>query len=386
MITILNNMIITKQENQNESENILIEMQLVLGWKNNTLKHYRIALNSYTSFQQMNINELLLEADTEEEIINKASKRTIKKRLMSYRIHLQQAGKSANTIKQYLNRISKIYKYHDIDVPSLPPIKKDVIETFEDIPTKEDIKKAILHSRTKMKAIISFIASTGLRRIDVANLTIKDFIEATKEYHNANDIISCMQELNIRIKHQELIIPTWHIKSKKTEVNHITFSSHESTIYILQMLQEVLMKRGITSTDRLFFIKESTITINFQNLNDRLGMGWKKNRRFFHPHSLRKYFATTLNNNDVDDISTEFLLGHQLSSVQSSYYFADPLKLKNKYIHILEYVTFSLELSFIDVTSNEKRELEHLRLFKKESEKRILQLEEMVNLIQNSIK
>lgn len=379
-------MITTEQELIQSNEDILQEMQLVLGWKHSTYIQYYTALKDYTSFQRMNITDLLNEADTEEEIINKLSKRSIKTRLIKYRIHLQQQGKAANTIKQYMNRICKIYKYYDIEVPTLPPVKQDVYETFEDIPDKEIIKKCILHSRTKMKAIITFIASSGLRRSDVANITIKDFIDATEEYHNALNIIDCMQQLNERIKKQELIIPTWSIKSIKTGIKHITFNSPECTVYILQMLTEQLMKKGISNDDYLFGISSPTITINFHNLNDRLNLGWKKNRRYFHPHSLRKYFATTLNNNDVDYITTEFLVGHKLSGVNSSYYFADPNKLKNKYMRVMQHFNFTMELTYIDVTGNEKRELEYLRDYKQESEQRILQLEEMVNLIQNSIK
>jgi len=379
-------MITTKQETTQSNEDILLEMQLVLGWTQNTYIQYYTALKDYTNFQRMNITDLLDEADTEEEIINKLSKRSIKKRLIKYRIHLQQQGKAANTIKQYMNRICKIYRYNDIEIPTLPPVKQDVYETFEDVPTNDLIKKCILHSRTKMKAIITFIASSGLRRSDVANITMKDFINATREYHNTDDIIPCMQELNARIKKQELIIPTWNIKSIKTGIKHITFNSPECTIYILQMLTEQLLKKGISNNDYLFGIGAAAITVNFRNLNDRLNIGWKENRRYFHPHSLRKYFATTLHNNDVDYLTTEFLLGHKLSAVDSSYYFADPNKLKNKYMRVMQHFNFSMKLTYIDVTSNEKRELEYLRDYKQESEQRILQLEEMVNLIQNSIK
>ena len=379
-------MITTKQKTKNENKEILDEMQLIFSWNENTYKQYKFSLNHYSNFQQMNITDLLQEAEIEEEIINKLSKRTIKKRLIQYRLYLQRQGKSANTIKHYTSRILKVYRYFDIEVPALPPIKADVSETFNDIPTKEEIKSAILHSRTKMKAIISFIASTGLRRSDVSNLTVNDFINATKEYHTSIDIINCMQQLTIKIKKQELIIPTWDITSIKTGTRHITFSSHESTIYILQFLRERLMKKGIIENEKLFDVGEQTITTNFRNLNDRLNFGWKTNRRKFHPHSLRKFFATTLTNNDVDYLATEFLVGHKLSSVTSSYYFADPMKLKNKYIRVMHHLTFTIELTFIDVTSNEKKELHQLRRYKAESAQRILQLEEMVNLIQNSIK
>ena len=39
-----------------------------------------------------------------------------------------------------------------------------------------------------MKAIILFISSSGCARQETLNITIQDFIEATHEYHNSNDI------------------------------------------------------------------------------------------------------------------------------------------------------------------------------------------------------
>ena len=364
---------ITKQEN------ILKEMKMLYNWTDGTYKTYTSALTSYTEYHHMNMQELINEAEIEEETINKTSKRTIKKRLINYRLHLQEEKQfSKNTIKMYLAMIKKIYRHHDIQIPTLPPIKVINKETFEDIPTTEEIQNAILHSRTKMKALITFIASTGLRRSDVANLTINDFIVATMNYHDdTDDIISIIEQLSKK----KLIIPTWNITDIKTSITHISFSSHESSLYIVQMLRERVMQETLTPEDKLFGIKADTISKNFRSLNTKLGMGWKEHRRHFHPHALRKFFATTLTSNDMDFLSTEFLLGHSLSSVKSSYYFANPEKLLNKYVRVVDKLTFTMEVSIVDVTSREKRELQELRQFKHDSDERIRKLEELVNLI-----
>ena len=110
-------------------------------------------------------------------------------------------------------------------------------------------------------------------------------------------------------------------------------------------------------------------------------MGWKTTRRHFHPHALRKFFATTLTSNDVDFLSTEFLLGHTLTNVQSSYYFANPERLRNKYVHIMDKLTFTMHFEIVDVDSREKRELEELRRYRVESNERIRKLEEMINIL-----
>lgn len=363
------------------NEQILNEMKMIYSWTDGTLKTYRTALKDYTEYHQMTIQELILEAENDEETINKLSKRKLKQRLLQYRLYIQEEKNfSENTVRMYLAIICKIYKYHDISIPYIPGVKVVQTETFKDIPTYEEIQKAILHSRTKMKAIISFIASTGLRRSDVANLTIEDFIVATMDYHNdPNDLLEFINQLSKK----DFIIPTWNVVDIKTGINHISFSSHESSVYILQMLQERLMKEDLGYGDKLFGVKPDSISKNFRNLNTKLGMGWKKHRRHFHPHALRKYFATTLTANDMDLLSSEFLLGHTLKGSQRSYYFANPEKLFNKYVRIVDNLTFTMNVSVVDVTSREKRELNELRAFKKESDERIRKLEELINLIPN---
>ena len=373
-------MITNSKEKQNK---ILDEMELVYTWSKGTKTNYTIALNSYTTFHHASFNELIREAENDEENNIKRSKRRIKQRLIQYRLHLQKEDYKPNTIKMYMAMIQKMYKYNDIDIPPLPPIRVTQTETFEDIPTHQEITKAITNSRTKNKALITFIASTGLRRSDVAKLTIQNFIDATVTYHENkyNDLIT----LVLYLEKQEPLVPTWNITDKKTGINHLSFSSHESSMYILVMLKERILLENACSNDLLFNIKPDSISKNFRNLNTKLGMGWKETRRHFHPHALRKYFATTLTSHDVDYLSTQFLLGHSIGSVDRSYYFANPERLRNKYIRVMEHLTFTMRLTVVDVNSREKRELRELRQYKEESNQRINQLEEMVNFLSHEL-
>lgn len=359
----------------------LDEMKMIYNWRNGTRTTYGVALKDYITYQNTSFKELIQEAEKEEETIRKTSKRTIKNRLLRYRLHMQEKGKSQNTIKMYLAMITKVYRYLDIEIPRLPPIRVTTTETYNDIPTSTEISTAILHARTKNKALISFIASSGLRRSDVASLTIQDFLDATREYHNTNNIFEAIPIL----KQEPIVVPTWNITGVKTNINHITFSSHESSIYILQMLSENILKTYNSNDDLLFNMKPDSISKNFRALNEKLEMGWKQTRRHFHPHALRKYFATTLTSNDVDYLSTQFMLGHSLSQVDSSYYFANPERLKHKYLRVMDSLTFTMKVEYIDVNSREKRELAELRQYKAESNQRINQLEEMVNFLSKEI-
>lgn len=361
-------------------EETLDEMKLILEWSNSTYTLYKIAVQSYSDYHKQPFESLIKEAEKEETSINKVNKRNIKKRLIQYRLYLQKTA-SQNTVKTYVSKIIKIYKYLDIETPDMPPFKIQNKETFEDIPKKSDIKKAILNSRLKMKAIISFIASSGLRVSDVSNLTINDFLQATNDYHdNNNNLFEILQQLT----NNEFIIPTWRIQSKKTKINHITFSSDESTRLIIDMLKDLLMKKEVTLNDKLFRVQSQTITHNFNTVNKNLNYGWKETRRFFHPHSLRKYFATTLISNDISYLDAQFLLGHSLSKVDSSYYYANAEKLKNKYIFVVKHLTFMQDIDYIKLSDADKKELEELKQFKLESMQKINQLEEMINFLSNT--
>lgn len=339
----------------------LTEMKLVHNWTDNTYKQYQIALESYTTFHQQSFTELLTEAETDEETINKTGKRRIKTRLLQYQIHLQEDKQfKPNSTKAYLSKICKIYKYHDIDLPDLPRIRCPIMENYTDIPTHKQIQKAIFTSRPKMKAIITFIASSGLRRGDTANLTIQDFINATEKYHN-NNFNTLDELLEMLDTEKNVIVPTWNITSQKTGIQHITFSSNESTYYIVEYLKDRLTMEKVTPEDTIFGVQPNTITHNFKKINNRLGYGMKDGRVFFHPHALRKYFSTTLTNHDVDYLATEFLLSHQLRGSSRAYYFANPERLKNKYMRVMDHLNFTMNVNYCDINSREKEELIMIR-------------------------
>ena len=52
----------------------------------------------------------------------------------------------------------------------------------------EIIKDAINITNPIMQAIILFISSSGCARQETLNITIQDFIDATREYHDSDDI------------------------------------------------------------------------------------------------------------------------------------------------------------------------------------------------------
>ncbi|MDR3290528.1 MAG: hypothetical protein LBT10_00105 [Methanobrevibacter sp.] len=69
----------------------------------------------------------------------------------------------------------------------------------------------------------------------------------------------------------------------------------------------------------------------------QIGWGKVNNFSFFHPHALRKFHATTIENKSLADA----LQGRKRDSVTESYYKTDPKRLKEKYLGVLPLLTVS---------------------------------------------
>lgn len=185
------------------------------------------------------------------------------------------------------------------------------------------------------KALISFIATTGIRAGDVRDFTIQNFLEATSPYHKGD----IMELLN---KNPLNIVPFWDIIPKKTKKQGnlcITFNSAESTYYIFKYLKERnSLGHSLALDTPLFhtfrspnFFSNNTIQRIFQRLNNELNLGRDKNRNYgkFRAHNLRKLFSTTCrrnmhkininldNYNQLDTISV--FMGHTPPNTKNSY-------------------------------------------------------------------
>ena len=367
--------------------NILQEMKILQGWSEHTYKQYTRNIKAYSDFHNTTFEELLQEAEEDEEKISKVQKRRIKQRLTSYILYLHEEGKSNNTINTYLANVKQVYLHQDIEIPRLPSITKQEKESYTDLLTKQEITRAIENSNTKMKAIITTLASTGLRISDLVQITVHEFLIATKMYHNYEE-----EDLSDKVvfpilkglQKKDNIIPMFKIKSVKTNIEHFTFCSPEATYFIIQMLLERYMKKGVCLDENIFDLKSKSVTANFERLSDKLQMKWKTRRRRFHPHALRKWFATTLQNNDVDFLAVEFLLGHTLKSVTSSYYFANPEKIRLKYERVVDELCFVTRVHHVDLVGAEHRELQELKRENRLIRDKLYEVEELLSALRGS--
>ena len=325
-----------------KDEEILNEFIKVRNLNNRTVYGYKNAIKLYTTFNDMSLVQLLKEAEDDEENGIRWKNRKLKQRLMNFRLFLQE-NYLISTVKVHFQRILTIYMHFEIEIHKLPPMNiKNTNKLrpimFEDLPTKEIIKDAVNITNPIMKAIILFISSSGCARQETLNITIQDFIDATREYHNSNDIYEI---ITILIKRND-VIPTFKLKRQKTNKFYFTFCSPEAVRYILDYL--IISKRKLKNGDKLFKTNLDYLNDYFKEINESLNLGKVGKYNRFRSHMLRKFHASALYNHDnglsLEEIDA--LQGRGKDNTHSAYFMEDPTKLKKKYVKILDAILINI--------------------------------------------
>ena len=297
---------------------------------------YNNAIKLYTNFNNMSLSELLKEAEKDEEKGIRWKNRKIKMRLLNFRVFLQN-NYLISTAKVHFQRILTIYRHFEIEIHNLPQINlknanklKPIM--FEDLPTKEIIKDAINITNPIMQAIILFISSSGCARQETLNITIQDFIDATREYHDSDDIYEI---ITILIKRDD-IVPTFKLKRQKTNKFYYTFCSPEAVTYILYYL--IISKRKLKNEDKLFKTNLDYLNNYFNEINESLNLGKVRKYNRFRSHMLRKFHASILYNheNGLSLEEIDALQGRGKNNTHASYFMENPKNLKEKYINSLK--------------------------------------------------
>lgn len=317
-------------------------------------------MTHYSEFQQLSIHELLNEADFEEEQGIRWKKRTLKTRLIKYMNHLRETM-TINSAKTYLKLVKSFYNHHEIEIYKLPALnKKNAIVnqpvTYTDLPDKEIIRKAVEISKPVMKALILFLSSSGISKVDALTLTINDFIEATSDYHKKSDLYQNLAHL-WKISNDVDIIPTFRRRRQKTNKYFITFCSHEATMEILNYLAIRSTRENLTLQSKLFKIENHYYTLKFEEINDTLDLGKVGAYNRFRGHMLRKFHASALSKSGMDKTLINVLQGKSNGQVDDVYFFEDEQKLRNEYINHLPSLLIFTEVKEVTVYSEEYIEL-----------------------------
>ena len=323
-----------------------------------TKKAYMTAVLVYTQFHNCPFYQLIEEAENEQEQNINWKHSKLRKRLLDFRNHLLQNGYVANTVKSYTNRIRTIYEEgFEIDIGKLPKLNQKNIAkptpiSFNDLPDKELIKQILKMVNPLMRAIILFMTSSGCAKRETLNLTIQDFINSTKDYHNSNDIYEVLRLLNGR----DDVIPSWKLKRQKTNKYYTTFSSPESTTEIIHYL--LSEERDFKPEDPLFKINASHLNNTFTKINNTLNLGKAGTYNRFRSHMLRKFHASQLYNDGLSMDEVDELQGRGKDQTRTSYFLEDPLRLREKYIEHLNAVTINLDVNNLDLKSPEFVQME----------------------------
>lgn len=341
---------------------------------------YQHALNKYVEFNNMSLAELIEEADCEEEQGIRWKRRTLKHRLIDFRNYLIDYGYAKETINTMMKRVTTLYHHHEIEIHHLPRV--NISSTVEiRLPTLEELQLAIESSEPIMKALTLFITSSGLSKVDVLKLTVRDFIKATSDYHNTNDIMEIMAILNGR----DDVIPTFSLTRTKTNKFFHTFCTPEATTAILNYLYS--RKDKLTHDSPLFKVSYYWLSEKYEALNESLNLGVTKGNNYsiLRCHTLRKYHATTLRNHGLSIDIINSLQGKAKNKVDAVYFVDSPEMLKREYVEHMEALFISPECRVrteLDVTKEKNTQLAsenvELKKEKEETKRRIDNLEKIV--------
>lgn len=336
------------------------------GLRERTIKRYKRQLESYCVFMNKTPSELIQEAENEEDQGLRMRNRSIKLNLLEFKQHLEQQNYSSHTIVNTITIVRSFYTEFDIELPRIHLKQKHKTETIEDIPNKDDIRKALNFANIKYRAIILTMSSSGFGSAEVRSIKYHDFLNSLTEYielpKNTYVPVDELVEIIEKIPEDTVIIPCWKLMRIKTEAPLITFSTPESVTAILEYIK---IDPPLTLESPLFRsnkVKDKEISDGglikyFHKLNELCGFGKSHLQGKFISHSVgRKWFATTLNDVGIPQLTIDFFLAHSLGPVTSAYIKPNIKTLKEHYIKCIPALSMR-ETEVHDITTEDKQRM-----------------------------
>lgn len=338
---IKNNMIESKFKKYLSSNdlNLLDTFQSERGLNQKTMYGYYSAMGLYVKYCNMHLQELLNEADNEEEAGVQWKKSKLKQKLLGFRSYLLE-NYLYGTVKVHFGRIKTFYNHFEIDMGYIPKIntksvRKNEPIRFDDLLTKEELQAIIMEADPLIKAVVLFGASSGCARQEILNITLEDFIEATKDYHNGGTI----QEVLVTLLARDDVVPTFKIRRQKTNKYYYTFCSPEAVRSICNYLIISQRKFKGYNEHKLFKTNRDQLNYGFKQLNDKLNLGEVNGYRRLRSHMLRKFNASYLYDDGMSMEDIDAIQGRSKDATHNAYFKDNPIKLKEKYIQHLSAVT-----------------------------------------------
>ena len=177
------------------------------------------------------------------------------------------------------------------------------------------------------------MTSSGCARRETLNLTITDFIEATKDYHGEGNVNEILTELIV----QDDVVPTFKIRRQKTNKFYYTFCSTEAVKSICAYLlsSSRIFDKGYNH-HLLFKTNLDFLNNEIQELNDLCDAGQVAGMNRIRSHMFRKFHASRLYNDGMSIDKIDALQGRAKDNTHNAYFKESPEKLKELYIEHME--------------------------------------------------
>ena len=368
--------LIKREKRKRDNMTILEQLFKERNSSKSTKTTYTRSCKYYEQLTKHSLQECIDIADDEEYNNIRWKNTQTRKWIIEYRDWLYNKY-NVSTAQLYLTAILTTYRHFEITIPPLPYYStKHSIKTppinYKDLPDRHLLRECLEVSSPLVRALILFMSSSGISRIDVLNLTIDDYLNATQEHHNHPDSV----KYAIRDMRDKDIIATFNLKRQKTGQDYFTFASHEACNAINAYL---LTRTEILTRDKpLFKINERYINMIFERLNGHFQLGKVGNYNRLIPHMLRKFHASQLAESGMSTDHINLLQGRKVQGVAHEHYIRiNPETLKEEYIKALPYIVIEDVNKY--KTENEILKEENTELKQKENE--INELWEEINNI-----
>lgn len=317
---------------------------------------YLTVLTLYCNFNETKLEDLIKEAEDEEEAGIRLTKRKLKERLLDFHVHLYDLKYGNETAGVMMRKVKFFYKFQGIERPEYVEPNKplEAERGFEDIPTADHIRRAVEMSNLRNKSIILFMASSGSASKEMRTLTVKEYLRGTNESHgefNGDD--TNIQMALKKMDGDKDTVPIFKIVRHKKKQFYYTCITPEANQYIVNWLKT---RDDLTLEDTVFDISKDSVTEMFQILNDKMGLGWVENgkSRFFTSHQLRRWNGTTINN----ETFSNKIHGRRPDSTTRAYNKLNPAEILKEYKNYQDKLTLFREYKTKVVKDENVKKLE----------------------------
>lgn len=349
--------------------------------------------------------------------------------IQKYMNYLVERGNKNSTINVKIRQLLVLLKKSNIIVPKIS-FKNEPKQSKIKLITSDDIRFILSNSNIHHQALITFMASTGIRRYDVINtFKIEDYIEACSDYTDSVFLDDFLEDAKQNMVPYFEFIPN---KTKKTGLPCKVCCSAEASNLILKSLKMKLKsierhnkehndnlklteesplftskkknyvgKFDDTSISAMFFVKNKLLKnhkeklLDIQLKNHEISRKeWRVKKESiprFHPHSLRHRFISTIRAYTSNRDISLLMEGHASSISTDKFYVGESEEvfhkdsIKQTYLQVMPYLTFFQNIDPIKYVE-EKEEKEELQNKLKLLENKINEFDKMKNYLkENSV-